>query len=101
MNVEMTERRIIGPTLEARFQHLADFWRVWAWRTVGQPMQPRLQIHQGFCEKRYYEWIIGMRLVDLTHPFNEDTIYWPTAPSRFDLMELASGETPGGWFYSA
>ena len=41
------------------------------------------------------------RLVDLTHPFNEDTLYWPTSPSSFELTELAFGETPGGWFYSA
>jgi kynurenine formamidase len=41
------------------------------------------------------------RLVDLTHPFNEYTLYWPTAPSRFELEELAYGHTEGGWFYSA
>ena len=41
------------------------------------------------------------RLVDLTHPYNEDTIYWPTSPSSFELTELSFGETPGGWFYSA
>jgi kynurenine formamidase len=41
------------------------------------------------------------RLVDLTHSYNEDTIYWPTSPSKFQLTELARGETPGGWFYSA
>jgi kynurenine formamidase len=40
-------------------------------------------------------------LVDLTHAYNKDTIYWPTSPSRFELKELAFGETPGGWFYSA
>jgi len=41
------------------------------------------------------------RLVDLTHPFNERTVYWPTAPSGFELKRLAFGPTPGGWFYSA
>jgi len=41
------------------------------------------------------------RLVDLSHPFNADTIYWPTSPSRFELTRLSFGETPGGWFYSA
>ncbi len=41
------------------------------------------------------------RLVDLTHAYNEDTIYWPTSPSRFEKRTLAEGETPGGWFYSA
>ena len=41
------------------------------------------------------------RLVDLTHAYNSDTVYWPTAPSRFELTELAYGETPAGYFYSA
>ncbi|PYQ36704.1 MAG: cyclase [Acidobacteria bacterium] len=41
------------------------------------------------------------RVVDLTHPFDETTIYWPTSPTRFQLTTLASGMTPGGWFYSA
>jgi kynurenine formamidase len=41
------------------------------------------------------------RLVDLTHPYNEDTIYWPTSPSQFELKRLAFGDTPGGWFYAA
>lgn len=40
-------------------------------------------------------------IVDLTHPYNTDTIYWPTSPSKFELTELAYGETPGGWFYSS
>ncbi len=40
-------------------------------------------------------------LVDLTHAYNEDTIYWPTSPTKFELTELEFGETPGGWFYSA
>ena len=39
-------------------------------------------------------------LVDLSHPFNERTIYWPTA-TRFTLTEVFDGETPGGWHYSA
>jgi kynurenine formamidase len=41
------------------------------------------------------------RLVDLTHPFNEQTIYWPTSPSTFQLETLAHGHTEGGFFYSA
>ncbi|HEX9305725.1 MAG TPA: cyclase family protein [Thermoanaerobaculia bacterium] len=41
------------------------------------------------------------RIVDLTHPFDADTIYWPTSPTRFQMTTLASGLTEGGWFYSA
>ena len=39
------------------------------------------------------------RVVDLTHAFDEKTIYWPTSPSAFELKSLADGKTPGGWFY--
>ncbi|HEV8611071.1 MAG TPA: cyclase family protein [Thermoanaerobaculia bacterium] len=41
------------------------------------------------------------KVVDLTHPFDSDTIYWPTSPTKFELKALTSGMTPGGWFYSA
>lgn len=41
------------------------------------------------------------RLVDLTHPFNNETVYWPTAPSGFGYALLSKGQQPGGWFYSA
>ncbi|MEZ4423378.1 MAG: cyclase family protein [Gemmatimonadota bacterium] len=40
------------------------------------------------------------RWVDLTHPFSEDAIYWPTARA-FELDTVSFGDTPGGWFYSA
>lgn len=40
-------------------------------------------------------------LVDLTHPYNAETIFWPTSPSTFRLDTLFHGPTEGGWFYSA
>jgi kynurenine formamidase len=39
-------------------------------------------------------------LVDLSHPFNEQTIYRPTA-EKFTLTQVAEGETEGGWYYAA
>lgn len=45
--------------------------------------------------------LTGSRLVDLTHPFDEKTIYWPTSPSNFQLNRLAFGKTEGGYFYSS
>jgi len=39
-------------------------------------------------------------LVDLTHAFDEDTIYWPTAEG-FTLESVAHGMTEKGYFYSA
>jgi kynurenine formamidase len=41
------------------------------------------------------------RIVDLTHAFDEQTIYWPTSPSKFELKPLAFGQTAGGYFYSS
>lgn len=41
------------------------------------------------------------QLVDLTHPFNAQTLYWPTSPAGFRLERLAYGPTPAGFFYSA
>ncbi len=40
-------------------------------------------------------------VIDLTYAFDENTIYWPTSPSSFQLDTLSYGRTPGGWFYSA
>lgn len=41
------------------------------------------------------------KIVDLTHAYNAETIFWPTSPIRFEHTELAYGETPGGYFYSS
>jgi kynurenine formamidase len=40
-------------------------------------------------------------LIDLTHPLNASTVFWPTSPGGFEMKRLAYGETPGGYFYSA
>lgn len=40
------------------------------------------------------------KVVDLTHPFGAETIYWPTA-RRFALEAVHHGETPGGYWYEA
>jgi kynurenine formamidase len=42
-----------------------------------------------------------MQIVDLTHAFDENTVYWPTDTRGFQLEELARGPTEGGFFYSA
>ncbi len=39
--------------------------------------------------------------IDLTHSFDEASIYWPTDSVGFVLEELAYGPTDGGWFYSS
>ena len=40
------------------------------------------------------EWI------DLSYPYNESTIYWPTADG-FSIETVFEGETDGGYYYSA
>ncbi len=41
------------------------------------------------------------RLVDLTHAYNADTVFWPAPPTQFKLEPVHVGDTPGGFFYSA
>lgn len=42
------------------------------------------------------------RTIDLTHDYDSQTLYWPSRPPMsFELQKLASGITPGGWFYAA
>ena len=40
------------------------------------------------------------RLLDLTYSFDENTVFWPTAPG-FELTTEFEGRTPGGYYYSA
>lgn len=41
------------------------------------------------------------QLIDLSHAYNSETLYWPTSPSKFEKETLAFGETPDGYFYSS
>jgi kynurenine formamidase len=45
--------------------------------------------------------LAGAEIVDLSHAYGEDTLYWPTSPSKFELEVLAHGVTDAGFFYSA
>lgn len=38
--------------------------------------------------------------IDLTHAFNESSVYWPTA-DMFEQTEVFAGHTEGGYYYSA
>jgi kynurenine formamidase len=38
--------------------------------------------------------------IDLTHPFDASTVYWPTE-KPFSLTVEHKGKTPGGWWYEA
>lgn len=43
----------------------------------------------------------GYRLIDLTHSYNANTVYWPSGPAHFSLERLHFGDTDAGFFYSA
>jgi kynurenine formamidase len=45
--------------------------------------------------------LASSKVVDLSHAFDDSTLYWPTSPTRFELKKLSYGETPGGYFYAA
>jgi kynurenine formamidase len=46
--------------------------------------------------------IAAAALVDLSHPFDKSTLYWPSpGGGDFQLKQLFAGKTPGGFFYSA
>jgi len=40
------------------------------------------------------------KLLDMTYPYDENTIYWPTAKS-FELKKVSWGMTEGGWWYAS
>jgi len=41
------------------------------------------------------------KIIDLTHSFDANTLYWPNSPGGFEMKKLAYGPTPGGYFYSS
>jgi len=41
------------------------------------------------------------RLVDLSHSYGEDTLYWPTSPTAFTKETLSFGDSGADYFYSA
>ncbi|HEX6065947.1 MAG TPA: cyclase family protein [Longimicrobiales bacterium] len=42
-----------------------------------------------------------LRIIDLTHAYNAQTLYWPTSPTSFRLEQLSFGVTQAGFFYAA
>jgi kynurenine formamidase len=42
------------------------------------------------------------RVVDLTHSYGADTLYWPSSPpEQFRLQVVHDGPTPGGFYYAS
>ena len=42
----------------------------------------------------------GGAIVDLSHAYGDDTVFWPTA-ERFKLQVVNDGDTPAGFYYAA
>lgn len=42
-----------------------------------------------------------LELVDLSHAFDRETLYWPTERAGFQLKTLSEGHTEQGYYYSA
>jgi len=42
---------------------------------------------------------MGQQLIDLTHPFDAETIYWPTEEG-FKLIPESAGVTDEGYYYA-
>ena len=40
-------------------------------------------------------------VIDLSHAYDSDSLFWPTSPTTFELTSLAYGRSEGGYFYSA
>ena len=52
------------------------------------------------CAGRGPDPFEGGPVVDLTHSFDAETVYWPTGEG-FERSVLADGPTPGGYYYRA
>lgn len=44
---------------------------------------------------------VPANIIDLTHAYDESTIFWPTDTQGFDLEVVAAGVTDQGYYYSA
>ena len=101
----MARRALLSSAMEREgfFGYAAEWWHFdyKDWREypiLDVPFSALSEPRAGFSE------VVNLRLsrvVDLSHAFDERTLYWPTSPSAFELKPLSKGKTPGGWFYSS
>ncbi len=56
--------------------------------------------HRGVAYSAEPGWLDDAELVDLTHPFDEQTIFWPTERG-FQLEKGPAGITAKGYYYAA
>lgn len=61
--------------------------------TLGLASCSKVRLHDAFSEP--LDWI------DLSHPFDERTLYWPNNAKGFEHTTEAEGTTTSGYFYSS
>lgn len=64
------------------------------------PPEPEPDIDPALEAWERWAPVLEADLVDLTHPFDEEMLVWPTS-DRFELQEVFAGRTPQGYYYEA
>ncbi len=80
----------------ARFSPAAGVAAVLLAASCGAPPEPPPPLSPEVGP----EAVAGWRMVDLSHGYGENTLYWPTDTKGFQLDTLAEGMTPAGFFYA-
>lgn len=61
---------------------------------------PSLILYCFLLTRSFASDYLQNNIIDLTYPFDQQTIYWPTEKG-FQLKTVSYGKTPKGYFYSA
>jgi len=54
----------------------------------------------GTTDADHKPGVLEGKIIDLSHAYGDDTIYWPTAPT-FKMVSDFKGTTPGGYHYES
>ncbi len=70
-------------------------------RFSGVAVLMAVSVVTGCSSKRAALDLSDTGIIDMTHPYDDDAIYWPTSPGRFELEVLHRGQAEGGYWYEA
>lgn len=85
----------ISPTVSQEGESIMSFNRIISSLVLA------LSIAPIDCAEATNLNVENSRIVDLTHALNSKSVFWPTAPLRFEQKKIFAGVTPAGFFYSA
>jgi kynurenine formamidase len=73
-----------------------------SWTRLTSEIEPQLQAKEepSASDARLFAWLNDAEVIDLTYPFDSETIYWPTE-AGFQLQRGTASETSKGYFYAA